>query len=855
MQNVCLCVKIIAMNTVLGILAHVDAGKTTLSEAILYRAGAMRTLGRVDDKNTVMDTHALERERKITIFSSEAAFTVNGADFTLLDTPGHVDFSAETERTLSVLDIAVLVISASDGVQPHTRTLWRLLDHYSVPTVIFVTKTDLARRENDEILSELKGELSPNCIDYFGDSREELALCRDDLLDKYLETGALENGDIAELLASRLAFPVFFGSGLKLTGVDEFLDALTKILPPKIYPNEFGARVYKVSRDGRGERLCHLKITGGTLSVRDAVGDSKVNAIRIYSGAKFDTRERVQAGDICAVTGLSANAGDGLGFERLQSAPSLVPVMSYRVVINDGTDPQAALSKLKLLQEEDPQLKFSWDGFLQQIHVSLMGEVQTEILKSIAYDRLSLDIDIADGEVMYRETVENKVEGVGHFEPLRHYAEVHLIIEPTERGRGIVTQSIAGDDGFSRSWQRLCMGHLAEKEHLGVLTGSPITDVKITLASGRAHQKHTEGGDFRQAVYRAVRQGLMSAKSVLLEPYYAFTLELPPELIGRAINDIRAKSGDFCSPDDAGDMLVLKGTAPVATMLDYAKDVAAYSGGRGRLTLTLCGYDVCHNPDEVISRIGYSPDADTDNTADSVFCAHGAGFNVKWDKVPEYMHLESVLARDVIDPTPKILRRNLNIDEKELEAIMTREFGPISRRQYGIAKVQTTEHSYNEKTARKKRTLIVDGYNVIFAWDDLAELAAHDLESARIKLVDILANYSAFSGLSTVCVFDAYRVSGGEGEKFTKNNVRVVFTKEHETADVYIEKLVADIGKNDSVSVVTSDGLIQLSAIRSGVMRISAREFERDIDDVYRRIAEGIEKINKHPKTTIGDII
>jgi len=824
------------MNTVLGILAHVDAGKTTLAEALLYTAGKSRTLGRVDDKNTVMDTHALERERKITIFSSEAAFSWSGADFTLLDTPGHVDFGAETERTLSILDIAILVISGVDGVQSHTRTLWKLLSHYNVPTVLFVTKTDFARRERGDIMRELKSELSQGCIDYTDADREELALCRDDLLDRFLEGGEIDDGDISQLVSSRLAFPVFFGSGLKLDGVSEFLSALTRIIPQKKYPDTFGARVFKISRDNRGERLCHLKLTGGSLSVRDEINGNKINAIRVYSGTRFDTRDKVDAGDVCAVTGLDAGAGDGLGFESSQKAPSLVPVMNYRVVINDGTDAQVALSKLKLLQEEDPQLKFSWDSFLQQIHVSLMGKVQTEILKAIAADRFGLDIDIADGEVMYKETIEGKVEGVGHFEPLRHYAEVHLILEPTERGRGIVSQSIASDDDFSRNWQRLCMGHISEKEHIGVLTGSPITDIKITLASGRAHQKHTEGGDFRQAVYRAVRQGLMQAKSVLLEPYYAFTLELPPELIGRAINDIRAKAGEFDSPDDAGDMLILKGRAPVVTMLDYAADVAAYSGGRGRLTLTLCGYDICHNQDEVTARIGYNAEADVDNTADSVFCAHGAGFNVRWDKVSEYMHLDSVIRRDIVDPTPRVMHRNLDIDEKQLEAIMLKEFGPISRRQYGIAKVQTLDHYDGKKTADKKRMLIVDGYNVIFAWDDLAALAAHDLESARIKLVDILANYSAFQGLSTVCVFDAYRVSGGDGEKFTKNNVRVVFTKEHETADVYIEKLVSDIGKNDSVSVVTSDGMIQISAIRMGVLRISAREFERDVDDVYQKI-------------------
>ncbi len=843
------------MNTVLGILAHVDAGKTTLAEAMLYTAGKSRSLGRVDDKNTIMDTHALERERKITIFSSEAAFSWSGADFTLLDTPGHVDFGAEAERTLSVLDVAILVISGTDGVQSHTRTLWKLLDHYRVPTVIFVTKTDFMRRTNDELLSELTRELSPACIDCFGAEDEEFALCRDDLLDKYLEGGAIEKSDIAELLGARLAFPVFFGSGLKLTGVSEFLDELTQILPQKNYPAAFGARVFKISRDNKGERLCHLKLTGGTLCVREQVGDEKVNSIRVYSGARFDTRECVQAGDVCAVSGLdSVKVGDGLGFERSVITPHLEPIMSYRVIINDGTDEQSALIKLKLLQEEDPQLKFSWDSYLQQIHVSLMGKVQTEILKSIAFERLGLDIDIADGCVMYKETVAGRVEGVGHYEPLRHYAEVHVLIEPTERGRGIVIDNCASDDDFARSWQRLCIGHISEKEHIGVLTGAPITDVKITLAAGRAHLKHTEGGDFRQATYRAIRQGLMSAKSVLLEPYYAFTLELPPEQIGRAITDIRAKSGEFDAPQDIGGMYILRGRAPASTMLDYGVHVAAYSGGRGALTLEMCGYDICHNADEVIARIGYNADADTDNTADSVFCAHGAGFNVKWDKVPEFMHLESCIKQNTVDSAPRVQRCNLNLDDKELEAIMLREFGPITRRQYGIARVETTDHEAKTKTADKKRMLIVDGYNVIFAWDDLSALAAHDLESARIKLTDIIANYAYYTGVAAVIVFDAYRVRGGEGEKYTKNNVRVVFTKEHETADVYIEKLVADIGKNDSVSVVTSDGMIQLSAIRAGVMRIPAREFERDVDSVYDAIAQDIERINKHKKITLGQI-
>ena len=842
------------MNTVLGILAHVDAGKTTLSEAILYRAGAMRTLGRVDSKNTVMDTHDIEKERGITIFASEAAFKINGTSFSLLDTPGHVDFSAETERTLSVLDYAIMVISGTDGVQAHTRTLWKLLELYRIPTIIFVTKMDFGRRTEDEIIAELQRELSGDIHIFGGDGfYESASMLNDALVEKYLEDGALTDGDIRDAIRARAVFPCFFGSGLKLLGVDEFLNTLPVITSPAVYPDTFGARVYKISRSANGEKLTHVKITGGSISVRDEVGGDKINAIRIYSGAKFEAVDKAFAGQICALTGLADSAvGDGLGFEKSAAAPYLEPVMSYTVILPEGADPQKELARLKLLQEEDPQLKFSWNRYLQKIHVSLMGRVQTEILKSIVKERFDLDIEIGAGTVMYRETVAGLTEGVGHYEPLRHYAEVHLFLEPLPRGSGVKFESNLREDMLDRNWQRLIMGHLSEKEHLGVLTGSPITDIKITLVAGRAHLKHTEGGDFRQATYRAVRHGLMQAQSVLLEPYYAFSLELPMAEIGRAINDIRARSGEFDAPVESGDMYILSGRAPVASMDDYAAEVAAYTGGRGRLTLSVEGYDICHNADEVTARINYNAEADTDNTADSVFCAHGAGFNVRWDKVCEYMHIESCIKKDIPDEAPQVRRTNLNIDDKELEKIMEREFGPIRRREYGLAKVKTVDHDdvgFSERP--KKRLLIIDGYNVIFAWSDLCELASHDLESARIKLVDIMVNYSAYLNLETVVVFDAYRVENGGGERYTKNNVRVVYTKENETGDAYIEKLIADIGKNDSVSVVTSDGLIQLSAVRAGVLRISAREFEKDVDRIYSQIAEDIEKINKIKLPTI----
>lgn len=833
------------MNNVIGILAHVDAGKTTLAEAILYSAGTLRALGRVDDGNTVMDTHSLEKARGITIFASEAAFEINGARFTMLDTPGHIDFSAETERVLQVLDCAVLVISGTDGVQAHTRTLWRLLKLYNVPTVIFVTKMDFVRRTKEDIILELKKELSDNCID-FETGTEEFAMCSESVMEEYLETGTVTSDSIRALVESRAAFPCFFGSGLKLIGVNEFLEVLPNLVPVRKYPETFGARVFKISRSAKGERLTHVRITGGTLSVRDTVGKEKVSGIRIYSGSKFETVDTVKAGDICTLTGLEDTVGgQGLGFEKSGVSPCLEPVMNYKIILPDNTDPQTVLPKLRLLQEEDPQLRFTWDGFLQQIFVSLMGEVQTEILKSIVSDRFGIEIGIGDSRVMYKETIESKVEGVGHYEPLRHYAEVHLILEPLERGRGLVFDTNISEDTLDRNWQRLIHIHLKEKQHLGVLTGSPVTDMKITLAAGRAHLKHTEGGDFRQATYRAVRQGLMQAKSVLLEPYYEFRIETDANHIGRVINDMRARHGEFESPVQSGDAFLLKGKAPVTSMNGYASELAAFTGGRGRLFLEVSGYDICHNADTVIEEYGYNPESDLENTPDSVFCAHGGGFNVKWDKVHEYMHLESCIKNEVVTHTPKINHRNLNITDKELEEIMLREFGPIRRREYGIAKVYTKDHSdIKSSDTGSKSLLIVDGYNVIFAWEDLKEIADADLESARVRLCDILANYSAFTQIETVVVFDAYKVAGGKGEKEDYNGIHIVYTKENELGDVFIEKLISDIGKNDRVQVVTSDGLIQLTAVRKGVLRISAKEFEKDVDDAFSRMGKLISDIN-----------
>ena len=843
---------------VAGILAHVDAGKTTLAEAMLYRTGKLRKIGRVDHGDTALDTHTLERERGITIFASQAVFSTDKIEVTLLDTPGHVDFSSETERTLSVLDYAILVISGLDGVQSHTLTLWKLLKLYNVPTFVFVTKMDFARKSREEIIENLNSELDGEFVD-FGDEEavsENMALCSESLMEKYLSGEEIDEKEIAEAIKLRKIFPCFFGSGLKLDGIDKFIKALEEYAIQPEYPEVFGAKVFKISHDSQGVRLTHIKVTGGSVKVREMIGDEKISGIRIYSGAKFTTADEVESGEICALTGLDkTHNGQGLGFEDAGEKPTLEPVMNYRVVLPDGCDADTLLPKLRELEEEDPQLHVTWNSHLKEIHVGLMGEVQAEILKSIVAERFGVKIDIDSGRVMYKETIENTVEGVGHYEPLRHYAEVHLIMEPLPRGAGLIFKTDCSEDTLDRNWQRLILMHLGEKQHLGVLTGSPITDMKITLAAGRAHIKHTEGGDFRQATYRAVRQGLMQAKSKLLEPYFSFRLEVPSEQIGRAINDIRMKSGSFESPEESGGISVLSGRAPVTELNGYASEVAAYTGGRGRLYCESAGYDDCHNAEKVIAELAYDPEADLENTPDSVFCAHGGGFGVKWNKVGEYMHLESCLEKEK-PYTPPVNRRNLHIDDKELEAIMEREFGKPKYELYRPTAKKNDEKQTDFELTERKSYVLVDGYNVIFAWDELKSLADTYLGAARERLMEILCNYSAYTKNNVVLVFDAYKVPGNTGERFDFHNIHVVYTKERELGDVYIEKLISEIGKNDRVRVVTSDNLIQISAVRFGVLRMSAAEFEREVDSVHAKIGKFLDEIReKNSKTKIDDII
>ena len=849
--------------SVIGILAHVDAGKTTLAEAMLYSAGSVRKLGRVDNGDTSLDTHSLEKERGITIFASQAVLNYKDSQFTLLDTPGHVDFSAETERTFRVLDYAVLVISGIDGVQAHTRTLWKLLKHYGIPAFIFITKMDFARKSREELMSALTDELGDGCVDFSPENKENrdeaIAMCKEELLEKYLSDGELDKNDICEAIKSRLVFPCFFGSGLKLDGIEYFLDALNEYIIPNIYPDVFGARVFKINRE-QSTRLVHIKVTGGKIRVRDSVKtgekEEKIGQIRIYSGAKFTTADEACAGDICAVAGLdSVQNGQGLGFETAGSKAVLEPVMNYRIVLPNGCDPQVMLPKLRLLEEEDPQLRITWNSHLQEIHVGLMGEVQTEILKSLILDRFGVEVEIDSGRVLYKETIADRVEGVGHYEPLRHYAEVHLIMEPLPRGSGLKFQTLCSEDSLDRNWQRLILMHLGEKQHLGVLTGSPITDMKITLAAGRAHIKHTEGGDFRQATYRAVRHGLMNAQSKLLEPYYNFRLEVPPEQLGRAISDIKMRFGTFDSPENSGDMALLTGRAPVTGLNGYAAEVASYTGGRGRLFCEVAGYDECHNSQQVIEDFAYSPEADLENTPDSVFCAHGGGFNVKWSDVKEYMHLEPCIKKEK-PYSAQVNHRNLHIDDKELEAIMEREFGKVK---YDLYRPKNQPQKQEERVIdfeNRKQYVIVDGYNVIFAWDDLKSMADISLESARERLMQILCNYAAFTKYNVVLVFDAYKVPGNQTKRFDFHNIHVVFTKERELGDVYIEKLISEIGKNERVRVVTSDGLIQLSAVRAGVLRMSAREFEEEVDRVHEKISDVLSKMKDDaPEILFGDII
>ena len=834
----------------MGLLAHVDAGKTTLSEALLYVSGARRTLGRVDHKDAFLDTHSLERARGITIFSKQAWLETEHREVTLVDTPGHVDFSAEAERTMPILDCAVLVISGTDGVQAHTMTLWRLLERYHVPTFLFINKMDLPGTEKEKLLEQLQEQLNGGCVDFGADFEtiaENAAMCDEALLENYLETGIVTEGNLRGLVAKRKLFPCCFGSALKLEGVEQLLDVLNTYAPEKAYPENFGARVYKISRDSQGNRLTWLKVTGGSLKVRSILSyvnskgetrEEKAVQLRLYSADKFTAPDEIFAGQVAAVTGLTETfAGQALGAEPAGLAYALEPVMTYRVNLPKGADPAVVMPKLRQLEEEDPQLHLLWEN--GQIHVQIMGRVQLEILRSLVQQRFGLDITLDDRRIFYKETIANTVEGVGHFEPLRHYAEAHLLLEPLPQGSGMVFDTVCSTDVLDIQYQRLILGHLSEKVHRGVLTGAPITDMKITLLVGKAHLKHTEGGDFRQATYRAVRQGLMQAKSVLLEPWYDFVLTMPTEQIGRAITDIRAMGGEFDAPEAAGAVSVLKGLVPAAEVKDYAETLAAYTQGRGRLQLTLHGYAPCHNQEEVVAELGYDPEADVENTPDSVFCAHGAGFNVKWHQVKDYMHLESGLKEE---KAPQIITRNVRADDKELEKIMEREFGPVRTPLYNVK--ASNRPATEEITIRpmKQKYIIVDGYNIIFAWEELAAQARSDLDAARRQLCDALSSYAGFTKCRLVVVFDGYKQKGNPGEKSQFHNIQVVFTKEGETADAYIESLAYEIGNNYAVRVASSDGLVQLSSFRSGVLRMSARELREEVELARKEMGKHFQK-------------
>lgn len=853
----------------MGILAHVDAGKTTLSESMLYLSGTVRKLGRVDHKDAFLDTYALERDRGITIFSKQAVFSLGNKKVNLLDTPGHVDFSAEMERTLQVLDYAVLVISGADGIQGHTETLWKLLKLYDIPTFIFINKMDQQGTDQAALLSELKERLDEGCI-AFGkeesiETLEELAMTDEKVLDYFMEHESIRKEDICRLIKERRVFPCYFGSALKLEGVQELLYGFERYMEPYTGTEEFGAKVFKISRDDKGERLTFLKVTGGKLVVKMPVNlvdkEEKVNQIRIYSGAKYETVNEVGAGGVCAVTGLvSSYIGQGFGVEKGTAAPFLEPVLTYQMILPDGADTTKVLRELKQLEEEEPLLNIVWNPALEEIHVQLMGEVQTEILKTMIAERFHLDVEFGTGKIVYKETIKNPVVGVGHYEPLRHYAEVHLKMEPLEAGSGLVFDADCSEDVLDRNWQRLILTHLQEREHLGVLTGSPITDMKITIVAGRAHLKHTEGGDFRQATYRAVRQGLKSAESILLEPWYSFVLEVPSDQVGRAMSDIGQMNGSFEGPEaeDKQGMVRLTGTAPASEMRDYQREVWAYTKGRGRITFTLKGYEPCHNAEEVIEQIGYDSERDIDNPTGSVFCAHGAGFLVKWDEVPEYMHIkEDFLSEgsDEISEEEQTITENAHFgnssyssgygDDPELLAIMEREFGSKQkeRDRYSGYRKQTVSAPMPRKTVikdtePKKEYLLVDGYNVIFAWEELNELAKASIDAARNKLMDILSNYQGFTGCTLILVFDAYKVKGSQGEVQKYHNIYVVYTKEAETADQYIEKTTHEIGRKYKVTVATSDALEQVIVMGQGAYRISARDFYEEVERTEKQIRE-----------------
>ena len=849
---------------VIGILAHVDSGKTTLSEALLYGTGTIRKLGRVDHKDAFLDTDALEKARGITIFSKQALFTAGNTDFTLLDTPGHVDFSTETERTLQVLDYAVLVVSGTDGVQSHTETLWRLLRRYHIPTFVFVNKMDLPGPGREALLTQLNRRLGDGFVDFGAeqaDRDEALALCDERLMEAMLDRGILTDTDLIPAIARRHVFPCWFGSALKLQGVDALVEGLDRYTRPAPALEAFGAKVFKVSQDEQGNRLTWLRVTGGVLKVKaqltgEADGElwaEKANQLRLYSGAKFTLAERIGPGQVCAVTGLTkARPGEGLGAERDSDLPVLEPVLSYQVLLSEGADVHAALGKLHRLEEEEPQLHVVWNETLGEIHVQLMGEIQLEVLKSLLAERYGLEVGFGPGGILYKETITEAMEGVGHYEPLRHYAEVHLKLEPLPRGSGMQFAADCREEVLDKNWQRLVLTHLEEKQHLGVLIGAPLTDVKITLIAGRAHLKHTEGGDFRQATYRAVRQGLMMAdqihKTQLLEPWYAFRLELPSDNVGRAMNDIQNMGGSFDPPETGadGDTTLLTGTAPASTMRSYPMEVVGYTRGRGHLTLTLDGYRPCHNAAEVIEAAGYEPEHDLDNPADSVFCAHGAGFVVPWEQVRSHMHVDSgwgktAKTEETVQARPRrmaVYRATLE-EDAELLKIFEQTYGPIKRDPLAAFRpTQKRERpDFNaEQWEIQPEYLLVDGYNIIFAWDELNALSKESLEAARHRLMDILCNYQGFKKCVLILVFDAYRVPGSPGSIEQYHNIHVVYTREAETADMFIERVTHEIGKGRRVRVATSDGMEQVIILGHGALRVSARMFHEEVQEAEKEI-------------------
>lgn len=872
---------------VIGILAHVDAGKTTMSEAILYETGKLKKMGRVDNRDAFLDTFALERARGITIFSKQAVFPFGDTFVTLLDTPGHVDFSAEMERTLQVLDYAVLIVSGADGVQGHTETLWRLLKRYGIPVFLFVNKMDQKGTDQETMLASLKERLDHGIVDFSGvsgnceilgtsdETAEEIATCDEALLEAYLAVGSLKTADVRNAIQNRKLFPCFFGSALKLTGVREFLTSLGEFASCPDYTKDFGAKVFKISRDETGVRMTHLKITGGTLKIRDSLSpdsEEKINQIRLYSGSKFEMLKEAEPGMVVAVTGISdTKPGQVFGSASDSVLPLLEPVLTYRILLPFGTDSHTMLRHMRMLEEEDPQLHIVWNEALGEIQAQVMGDVQMEILKSQVQERFGVEIGFGEGNIVYKETIAKTVEGVGHFEPLRHYAEVHLLMEPGEPGSGLVFEADCSEDMLDKNWQRLILTHLEEKRLRGILTGSEITDIKITLIAGRAHQKHTEGGDFRQATYRAVRQGLCEAGCVLLEPYYAFRLEVPSENLGRAMADLDRMQGEFSAPEQDGSMALLTGTAPVSTMRNYQRDVISYTKGRGRLTLSLSGYEPCHNAEEVIAASGYDFDSDLQDPAGSVFCSHGAGFVVPWNEVKQYMHVESPLAKQLAkeqqerelkeaDERLKAMAADVAAgsssdsrgnggsslsfyDDKELQAIFTRTYGEPKRKLVSDYDSRTVIRAKNASPVKEKEEpedeyLLVDGYNIIFAWDELSELAAVNIDAARYKLMDILSNYQGFRKICVIVVFDAYKVPGGVEKVQKYHNIHVVYTKEAETADQYIEKVAIRIGRRYRTTVATSDGVIQLIIRSQGCILWSARDFREEIERVGKPISE-----------------